>query len=219
MIEKLQYITQETDSLSHIDCVREACIAGVKWIQLRVKNTSLTEYIQLAKEARVICDLYDAKLIINDNVEVAIQSDADGVHLGKTDMDPKEARQLLGDDKIIGGTANTINDIERLINKGIDYIGLGPFKHTQTKKNLSPILGVEGYYEVSGLLFDLLKDGRLNYKVPPIVAIGGIEQGDITELMKTGIYGIAVSKLLTNDFNRADELMNLIEQKLEICYE
>ena len=70
MIEKLQYITQETATLSHIDCVREACISGVKWVQLRVKNKSNEEYLTIAKEAKIICDLYDVILIINDNVTI-----------------------------------------------------------------------------------------------------------------------------------------------------
>lgn len=219
VIEKLQYITQETDSLTHIDCVREACIAGVKWVQLRVKEKPTEEYLEIAKEARIICDLYDARLIINDNVEVAIKSNADGVHLGKSDMQPHEARKLLGAGKIIGGTANTIEDIKELINNAIDYIGLGPFKNTQTKKNLSPLLGLEGYYQVSQQLFDLLKDAKLNYNIPPILAIGGIQKEDVVDLMNAGVYGVAVSGLLTNNFDIAEELTQLIEQKNEICYE
>lgn len=213
MIEKLQYITQKTTTLSHIDCVKEACISGVKWIQLRVKDAPLQDYISIAKEARVICDLYDAKLIINDNVEVTIQSDADGVHLGKEDMNPLEARRVLGIDKIIGGTANTVEDIKNLINNGVDYIGLGPFKQTTTKKNLSPILGLDGYYTISEQLFNLLKDGELKNKIPPIVAIGGIEIEDVIELMKAGVDGIAVSRLLTNDFSLVEVINEVIATK------
>lgn len=219
MIEKLQYITQETESLSHIDCVREACISGIKWIQLRVKDKPDEAYLKIAEEAKIICDLYEAKLIINDNVEVAQKVDAFGVHLGKNDMTPREARKILGPNKIIGGTANTIEDIEALINDAVDYIGLGPFKPTETKKNLSPILGIEGYYSISQQLFDLLKNSKLNYNIPPIVAIGGIEKEDITEIMKTGVNGIAVSGLLTQDFSQAEEILSLIAQKQEICYE
>jgi len=218
MIEKLQYITQETETLSHIDCVKEACIAGAKWVQLRVKNISTVEYLNIAKEARIICDLYDVTLIINDNVEVAKLVNANGVHLGKSDMSPEDARKLLGPDKIIGGTANTIDDVKSLINLGIDYIGLGPYKTTSTKENLSPILGLDGYYEISQKTFELLRDFQLENAIPPIIAIGGIELEDITELMKTGVYGIAVSGVLTNDFNKTQDLINLTEQKPEICY-
>ncbi|MGE0561648.1 MAG: thiamine phosphate synthase [Flavobacteriales bacterium] len=216
-IEKLQYITQETEQLTHVDCVREACIAGVKWIQLRVKDKPIEEYVKIANEARIICDLYDVYLIINDNVNVAIQCNADGVHLGKSDMTPHEARKILGPNKIIGGTANTIEDVQELINTGIDYIGLGPFKFTTTKKKLSPVLGIEGYYKISQQLFDLLKESKLNYKIPPIIAIGGIEMEDVEELMKTGICGIAVSGLLTKDFSKTEELLHLLELKKELC--
>lgn len=213
MIEKLQYITQQTNSLSHVDCVREACIAGVKWVQLRMKNVSFEEYLKSAKEARVICDLYDAKLIVNDNVEVAINAEADGIHLGKNDLSIIEARQLLGESKIIGGTANTTDDIVTLINAGVDYIGLGPFKYTSTKKNLSPILGLDGYYSISQELFCALKEGKLNNSIPPIVAIGGIDLPDIIEIMKTGVDGIAVSGLLTNDFSLVEVINEAIATK------
>ena len=212
-IEKLQYITQQTETLSYIDCVKEACIAGVKWVQLRMKDVSTEKYLATAKEARIICDLYDVKLIINDNVEVAIQCKADGIHLGKNDMNPIEARKIVGKDFIIGGTANAVEDVKNLINNGVDYIGLGPFKHTTTKQNLSPVLGLEGYYKISQELFNFLKDGELTNTIPPIVAIGGIELEDIIHLMKTGVDGIAVSVLLTNDFSLVEVMNEAIATK------
>jgi len=215
-IEKLQYITQQTKTLSHIDCVKEACIAGIKWVQLRMKDVSIEDYLATAKEARIVCDLYDVKLIINDSVEVAINSDADGIHLGKTDMNPVEARQILGNDKIIGGTANTVEDVKKLINNGVDYIGLGPFKHTTTKQNLSPVLGLDGYYSISEKLFEFLKNGELINTIPPIVAIGGIQLKDIIHLMKTGVDGIAVSGLLTNDFSLVEVINEVIATKEEL---
>ncbi len=214
MIENLQYITQETEHLTHIDCVREACIAEIKWIQLRVKNKSEEEYLTIAKEVKIICDLYDVKLIINDNVNVAKQINAYGIHLGKSDTNPTEARQLLDKNSIIGGTANTIEDVIALINNKVDYIGLGPFQFTSTKKNLSPVLGLEGYYKIVQQLTEL----KLKNKIPPIIAVGGIKTGHVKDLMKTGIYGIAVSELLTNDFSKTPLLKELIEQKQYLCY-
>ncbi len=214
MIENLQYITQETEHLTHIDCVREACIAGIKWIQLRVKNESEEEYLTIAKEAKIICDLYDVKLIINDNVAVALLVNAYGIHLGKSDMNPTEARQLLGENTVIGGTANTLEDVITLMNNKVDYIGLGPFQFTATKKNLSPVLGVEGYYKIVQQLTEL----KLKNKIPPIIAVGGIKTEHVKDLMKTGIYGIAVSELLTNDFSKTHLLKELIEQKQYLCY-
>lgn len=214
MIENLQYITQETEHLTHIDCVREACIAGIKWIQLRVKNKSEEEYLTIAKEAKIICDLYDVKLIINDNVNVALLVNAYGIHLGKSDMNPTEARQLLGENTVIGGTANTLEDLITLANNKVDYIGLGPFQFTATKKNLSPVLALEGYYKIVQQLTEL----KLKDKIPPIIAIGGIKTEHVKGLMKTGIYGIAVSELLTNDFSKISLLKELIEQKQNLCY-
>ncbi|MGB0887630.1 MAG: thiamine phosphate synthase [Vicingaceae bacterium] len=208
MIEKLQYITQETDSLSHIDCVREACIAGVKWVQLRVKNKSDEDYLEIAKEAKIICDLYDVILIINDNVAIAKEINAHGVHLGKADMYISEARSILGEDAIIGGTANILKDVERLIDQKANYIGLGPFKFTETKKNLSPVLGLEGYEKI-------INDLKTFYSIDetPIIAIGGIDVYDIDPLLDTGVFGIAVSGLLTNDFSITEGLLKTIDRK------
>lgn len=214
MIENLQYITQKTEHLTHIHCVKEACIAGIKWIQLRVKNKSEEEYLTIAKEAKIICDRYHVKLIINDNVNVALLANAYGIHLGKADMNPTEARQLLGKNSIIGGTANTIEDVITLTNNKVDYIGLGPFQFTSTKKNLSPVLGLDGYYKIVQQLTEL----KLKDKIPPIIAIGGIKTEHVKGLMKTGIYGIAVSELLTNDFSKTSLLKELIEQKQNLCY-
>lgn len=208
-IEKLQYITQATNSLSYIDCVREACIEGAKWIQLRIKNKPEEEVLNIAKEARIITRLFDAKLIINDFVEIAQKVEADGVHLGKTDMLPEQAREILGDDLIIGATANTIVDIEFLLQQPIDYIGLGPFKHTNTKENLSPVLGLNGYKEI----LSKLSPQQLQ---TPIIAIGGITMEDVEPLLFTGVYGIAVSKAITDNFKLIPEFIELIEN-IKIC--
>ncbi len=207
MIEKLQYITKETATLSHIYCVREACIAGVKWVQLRVKNKSNEEYLVIAKEAKIICDLYDVILIINDNVAIANQINAHGVHLGRTDMYISEARSILGEDAIIGSAANSLKDVERLIEQKADYIGLGPFTSDGTKSNLNPVLGLSGYAE-------LLNELKTYYSLgeTPIIAIGGIDMYDIEPILSTGIYGVAVSGLLSNDFNITDRLQTILEQ-------
>src|ERR1019366_3998093 len=144
-ISRLQYIT--TNPLD----ADKACKAGVDWIQLRVKNKTEEEWRALAVETLIVCRRYGAKLIINDNVFLAKEIKADGVHLGKEDQNPAEARLILGEKFIsgekfiIGGTANSLEDIHSLIESGVDYIGLGPFRFTTTKANLSPVLGLEGY--------------------------------------------------------------------------
>jgi thiamine-phosphate pyrophosphorylase len=216
MIDKLQYITQETEQLSHIDCVREACISGINWIQLRVKNKSEEEYLSLAKEAKTICDLYDVKLIINDNIKIAKQINAHGVHLGKADTNPTKARQFLGKEIIIGATANTIEYIQKLVEMNVDYIGLGPYKTTTTKKNLSPVLGLDGYCDISEQTFEILKNGGFSNNIPPMIAIGGIELEDVAALMDTGVYGIAVSGAITNDFSTIKSFNKLINRELTI---
>ena len=208
MIEKLQYITQETEELTHIDCVREACIGGVKWVQLRVKDKSDEEYLSIAKEAKIICDLYDVILVINDNVAIASEVNSHGVHLGITDMYISEARSILGEDAIIGGTANTLKDIERLIEHKADYICLGPFGNADAKQSSVPVLGLEGYEKI-------LEDLKTFYSLEeiPIIASGGIDIYDVDPLLNLGVFGIAVSEMITNDFSTASGLMKTIERK------
>jgi thiamine-phosphate pyrophosphorylase len=184
-ISKLHYITTSAS------LAEQACKGGVDWIQLRLKNTTYDEYYFIAKEVKEICRTYNAIFIINDNVQLAKDINADGVHLGKEDMSPAAARALLGDNYIIGCTANTTEDILQLTRTPVDYIGLGPYRFTGTKENLSPILGIEGYKRV----FTELPE-KLN--TPPVIGIGGILENDVVELLSTGLYGIAVSGAISN---------------------
>lgn len=189
MISKLHFISQETPELTHLECIENACKAGAEWVQLRVKDKSPDEIIAIAKKAKVICDAFGAKLIINDHPSVAKEVDAYGLHLGKEDMPVAEARKIVGDKMIIGGTANTIDDIITHAKNGADYIGCGPFRFTKTKAKLSPILGAEGYRNITA------EAKKLNITIP-IIAIGGIETEDISSILETGMYGIAVSSLI-----------------------
>lgn len=190
-IFQIQYISQGATIQEHINNIQTVCKAGGKWIQLRLKNVSLLEYLDASKKVREICDTYGAILIINDIIGIAAESNADGVHLGLKDANPKEARKQLGKNAIIGGTANTLEDCLQHIENGVDYIGLGPFKFTTTKNKLSPILGIEGYSKIIQSLTE--KEHKT-----PIIAIGGIALEDIPELLKTGVSGIAVSGLFSN---------------------
>ncbi|WP_255702809.1 thiamine phosphate synthase [Antarcticibacterium sp. 1MA-6-2] len=144
----MHYISQGKIPEEHLENIRRMCAAGADWVQLRLKNETFERVLETAKAVKNICDAFQVKLIINDFPEVAKKINADGVHLGKLDSCPLEARRLLGKDKIIGGTANTLEDCESLCEKQVDYIGLGPFRFTTTKKNLSPILGTAGYQEL-----------------------------------------------------------------------
>ena len=121
-------------------------------------------------------------------------------------MKISEARQILGDTKMIGGTANTFADIQQRSAEQCDYIGLGPFQHTDTKENLSPILGIEGYRSI-------LKKVKSKKIAIPIYAIGGIALENIEILMETGIYGIAVSSLITKS-EKPKKLISQLNEKI-----
>ncbi|WP_299466162.1 thiamine phosphate synthase [uncultured Microscilla sp.] len=190
-IAKLQYITQQTNTLSHVQAAQKACEAGCNWVQLRVKDTPEAEVQAIALKVKAICALYGATFILNDHVAVAKAVHADGVHLGKEDMSPKEARKILGKDAIIGGTANTFEDVQRLVKARVDYIGAGPFRFTTTKKKLSPVLGAQGYTTLMANCYEQNID-------TPIVAIGGIVAEDLSIIRQTGVYGVAVSGVITH---------------------
>ena len=182
----LQYISHFTPQISYAEGIRMALEGGCRWIQLRMKDAPAEEIIACAEEVLPLCRRHGAKFLLDDHVELVRQLGADGVHHGKNDMPVDEARKILGPDIIIGGTANTIEDIIRLHKQGADYIGCGPFRFTTTKKNLSPILGLDGYKSI------VLKMKELGIDLP-IVAIGGITVEDIPAVMGTGVSGIALS--------------------------
>jgi len=194
VIDKIHYISQVPEHGSHLTAIEKVLRSGGKWIQLRVKEQEENAVLDLAIAARRLCTQYAAKLIINDYPGIAMQCNADGVHLGLDDMPVTEARAMLGKSKCIGGTANTFEDIQRRTAEGVDYIGLGPFRFTTTKKNLSPVLGLEGYIS----LMEQVQKAGIHI---PVIAIGGIELDDIRPLLSTGLHGIAVSGLLTRNNN------------------
>ena len=184
-IAKFHFITINHPEISHANQAIRAYQAGCKWVQLRMKDSSEEEIEQEIIKILPVANTHNAILLINDNVELTLKVGAHGVHLGKKDMCPAEARKLLGSNFIIGGTANTYEDILSLIEKGVDYVGLGPFRFTTTKRKLSPTLGRVGYDQI----LTGLKSNQLNI---PVIAIGGILENDIESLKQTGIHGIAV---------------------------
>jgi len=191
MIHPLQYISQAPKTGTHLDAIEQVLQAGGKWIQLRIKNLPEAEILPFALSAQELCKRYAAKLIVNDYPHLAKAASAFGVHLGLQDMPIPQARQIINPDQIIGGTANTFEHILQRVAEGVDYIGLGPFRFTRTKENLSPIVGLEGYRK----LMEQVKNAGIT---TPIIAIGGIEADDIEAILETGVYGIAVSAVLTN---------------------
>lgn len=205
MIDKLHYISQQPPNGTHLTAIKAALNAGCKWIQLRVKDQSENLILEYALEAQALCDEFGAKLIVNDHPEIALKSGAYGLHLGLQDMPIAEARQIVGNQVIIGGTANTFGHILQRVAEGADYIGLGPYRFTKTKEKLSPILGLGGYREI-------LERVRLTGISIPIIAIGGIEPDDILAIMQTGVHGVAISGAITHAADAAQTTQHIYRQ-------
>lgn len=205
----LQYITHTNSKINYIEGAICALKGGCKWIQLRMKNSTEAEIIEVATKLKELCKEYEAIFVIDDHVDITLKCDVDGVHLGKNDMPPAEARAVLGEKFIIGGTANSCEDIDNLVKQGVDYIGLGPFRHTTTKDKLSPILGLEGYK----LIIEHCKSK--GYRTP-IVAIGGITINDIPAIMDCGVSGIALSGTILNADNPIEETENILKTLYKI---
>lgn len=205
---KVQFITAATGGLSHLDGARQALEGGCKWIQLRMKDSERSERLAVATKMKRMCAKYGAVLIIDDDVETAKDIDADGVHLGKNDMPISEARAILGERFIIGGTANSFDDIVKIYRDGGDYVGCGPFRFTTTKKNLSPILGIDGYKAIVARM----RETGINI---PMVAIGGITADDITDIAEAGITQFAISGAILNARSPKDEMRKIINLSLK----
>lgn len=201
----IQFISHFTEKYTYLDSIRMALEGGCKWVQLRMKGATDEEMLPVAHEAKNMCRAAGATFIIDDHVELVKKIGADGVHLGKKDMPISEARKILGPDFIIGGTANTFEDVKSHYESGANYIGCGPFRFTTTKQGLSPILGLEGYTHI----LEQMKENGINL---PIVAIGGITAEDIPDIMKTGVTGIALSGTVL----RAEEPVKEMQRLLEI---
>ena len=202
---ELQFITHHTEHYSYTDSARMALEGGCRWIQLRMKDAHRDSWLQIGAEVGKLCRRYGATFILDDHAELVEPLHADGVHLGKKDMPIDEARRLLGPDRIIGGTANTIEDVELHASRGADYIGCGPFRFTTTKENLAPVLGLEGYRRIAEEM--KTKGIRL-----PLIAIGGIRREDIPALMQTGINGIALSGTILRAADPVEETRRILQE-------
>ena len=177
----LQFITHQTERYSYLESARMALEGGCKWIQLRMKEAPLEEVEAVALQLKPL----------------------DGVHLGKKDMPIDQARQILGEAFIIGGTANTFEDVVQHYRAGADYLGIGPFRFTTTKKNLSPVLGLEGYSSI----LSQMKEANIEI---PVVAIGGITYEDIPAILHTGVNGIALSGTILGADNPIEETRRIL---------
>lgn len=205
----LQFITHPSEKYSIVEEVKMVLEGGCRWIQLRMKNATDEEIKAVAEEIIPLCKDADAILVIDDHVELVKELEVTGVHIGKEDMPTREARELLQGGPIIGVTANTAADILAMKGIDVDYVGLGPFRHTTTKSKLSPILGLDGYCSI-------VKEVREAGCELPIVAIGGITLEDVDDIMATGVNGIAMSGAIINAENPVEytkEVLNRLYKK------
>ncbi len=182
----LQYITNSSAPVPVVEQIKKVIEGGCRWIQIRMKDSTDEEITKVIEEVKPLCIEKEVFLILDDRVELAKLTDVGGVHLGKMDMLPSKARLILGPAAVIGVTANTIDDVMAVKALDIDYIGIGPFRFTETKQNLSPVLGIEGIKNIC----DEMQAREINIAH---VAVGGIKKEDVVTLMDAGCNGIAVS--------------------------
>lgn len=178
--------------------ITESLRAGVDYIQLREKNISSAEYLRRAQYLRKMVKRFGTKLIINDRLDIALLSDADGVHLGQEDVPVKEARKLFGAEKIIGATAKTAAQARQAMEDGADYLGSGAWFPTTTKQDAVPV-SEEVYREI-------LKTAPI-----PNVAVGGITAENGSKPLKCGASGLAVSAGILNAARPAAEVQKIRE--------
>lgn len=206
---RLMFITHPTARYSEIEEIKQVLDGGCTWVQLRMKGTL---NLAAAKQAAALLAAYPSRprLCIDDDVSIALASGADAVHLGKNDLPVAEAWRQIGEKRkeegfLVGATANTLEDIRRAAAAGASYIGLGPYRYTETKKNLSPVLGAEGYRR-------LVREARQAGIDIPILAIGGILPADVPVLMETGVSGLAVSGAIAGAPDPAEATRRFLDE-------
>ena len=207
---RLTPTTQQTETSTDYEEAKRFLEGGGSWVQLRQKEGLDRE---MAHRLAELCRQKNGVLCVDDNVDIALEIGADAVHLGKNDMPVDEAWKVVRKahrekDFLIGATTNTFEDIRQAARSGASYIGLGPFRFTQTKKRLSPILGLEGYRRI----ISQCEEAGIHL---PIYAIGGIELEDIPDLMKAGVHGIAISGSIIRADNPAEMTRRFLEKILE----
>lgn len=183
--------------------VREALEGGASFIQIREKNLPFDEFLAEANEIKELCKEYMVPFVINDNVDVALACDADGVHLGQDDMSPIEARKMLGDNKIIGISAVNLEQAILAEKQGADYLGVGAVFPTSTKEDAAYVS-----YEELKKICEAVSI--------PVVAIGGIGANNIMELKGSGIDGISVVSAIFAQKNIKEATENLLKLSKEM---
>ncbi|WP_339660846.1 thiamine phosphate synthase [uncultured Polaribacter sp.] len=191
MIPKLHYISQGNTPQEHLENIQKACSSGVELVELHLQNVSDTKHLKLAEEAREITSYFQTRLVIYNDYKIAKAVKADGVHIDKNTISNTKARIHLYTWQIIGGSANTLKDCEKLINNQVDYIRLGPFKNAKSQENIPTVLGIDGFTVIA----EALKSET------PIIGVGEITTEDIKDILTTGVSGVAVSDEITRNFD------------------
>lgn len=199
-LPKIYPITDATISgLSHCDQVKQLIEGGATLIQLREKRMSSREFFQEAREALSVARSAGVKLIVNDRVDIAMALDADGVHLGQTDMPVEATRRLLGERAIIGYSTHNLNQVDKALRLPIDYLAFGPIFPTATKENPDPIVGLE-----------LLGEIKTRAGSVPLITIGGITKENVPAVLAAGADSVAViSAMFDKTAPIAENLKNL----------
>ena len=198
-------LTQDRPEQSHTDQVRALCSAGVDWVQLRTKSLTDAQLEPIAFECLIRCQEVGTTFVLNDRVELALEIGAHGVHLGKNDTPWERAREMADSHTrehfLIGGTVNSVADAERAIQSGVlDYVGVGPFRFTQTKDNLAAVLSDSDWDAIVQTLGDL-----------PKYAIGGIQAADLNKVISLGLNGAAICSALYTDATVGENYKALLE--------
>jgi thiamine-phosphate pyrophosphorylase len=202
-ISKLHYLTQDLPHRTHLEQVTIACEAGANWIQYRCLTKSDAELIDEIHEIATVCDDWGATLILTNHYHLLDKVDAQGVHIEDFDADFSTIRSAISDEKTLGASATNIKMLLNVQQTGVvDYCGYGPFAHTDTKPNRYTLLGFEGYRE-------LQKHPEIEI---PVIAVGGIKITDAEPLLKTGVYGIAVSAAINLAIDPARALKDFYQQ-------
>lgn len=204
----LQFITNENSSVSPSRQILDTIAGGCRWVQIRLKHASDDEIKNIFFEIRDKAKETQTIIMINDRVELAKSLASEGVagvHVGKSDMSPAQARLSLGPDAIIGVTAHSFDELASYKGLDVDYVGVGPFAETKTKEDLAPVLGLEGLAEI------MLRAKDADIELP-CVAVGGVSLDDVKPLLEIGMNGIAVSSAISNTPDIAEATKNFIAQ-------
>ncbi|MCQ2737351.1 MAG: thiamine phosphate synthase [archaeon] len=198
---KLYLVTDRTNKTDEefLNIIEEAIKGGVTVVQIREKDADTLEFYNISNKVKEICSKYNVPLIINDRIDIALAIDANGVHIGQSDMPIKIARKLIGNDKILGISAHNLEEATDAEENGADYLGVGAIFSTSTKKDANDVS------------IDTLKEITSNVDIPT-VAIGGINLDNVEKLKDTNISGISVVSAIMNAENPKIASENLLRK-------